>query len=107
MQRLLLPHLAQGAAEAPGGRGGHVVAVCGARGGVGATTIAVNTALELARLAKGHIALLDLHLQGGAAALMLSARPGPGLRIALEDPERADALFLERTAIAVGLALSA
>ncbi len=101
VQRLLLPHIAQGAAEAPGGRGGHVVAVCGARGGVGATTIAVNTALELARLARGHIALLDLHLQGGAAALMLSARPGPGLRIALEDPERADALFLERTAIAI------
>ncbi len=101
VQRLLLPHLAQRAAEPQGGRGGHVVAVCGARGGVGATTIAVNAALELARLSKGHIALLDLHLQGGAAALMLSQRPGPGLRIALEDSDRADALFLERTAITV------
>ena len=101
VQRLLLPHLSQQAAEAPGQRGGHVVAVCGARGGVGTTTIAVNMTLELARLTKGHIALLDLHLQGGAAALMLSARPGPGLRIALEDPERADSLFLDRTAITV------
>jgi pilus assembly protein CpaE len=101
VQRVLLPHLSRRATEPAGGRGAHVVAVCGARGGVGATTVAVSTTLELARIAKGHIALLDLHLQGGAAALMLSARPGPGLRIALEDPERADALFLERTAINV------
>lgn len=101
VQRLLLPHITQRIAEAPAGRGAHVVAICGARGGVGTTTVAVSTALELERLAKGHVALLDLHLQGGAAALMLSARPGPGLRIALEDPERADALFLERTAITV------
>ena len=101
IQRLLLPRLAGGGAEPAGGRGGHVVAVCGARGGVGATTIAVSLALELSDVAKAHVALLDLHLQGGTAALMLSGRPGPGLRIALEDSERADSLFLERTAIAV------
>jgi len=101
IQRLLLPRLAGGGAEPAAGRGGHVVAVCGARGGVGATTVAVSLALELADIAKAHVALLDLHLQGGTAALMLSGRPGPGLRIALEDSERADSLFLERTAIAV------
>jgi pilus assembly protein CpaE len=101
IQRLLLPRLAGGGAEPAGGRGGHVVAVCGARGGVGATTIAVSLALELSDVAKAHVALLDLHMQGGTAALMLSGRPGPGLRIALEDSERADSLFLERTAIAV------
>ena len=32
---------------------------------------------------------------------MFGVRPGPGLRIALEDPMRADTLFLERTAIEV------
>lgn len=101
IQRLLLPRLSGGGAEPAAGRGGHVVAVCGARGGVGATTIAVSLALELGDIAKAHVALLDLHLQGGTAALMLSGRPGPGLRIALEDSERADSLFLERTAIAV------
>lgn len=103
VQRVLLPHLSQRAATDPAsaGRGGHVVALCGARGGVGTTTIAISVALELARVAKGHVALLDLHLQDGSAALQLSAKPGPGLRIALEDPERADALFLERTAIPV------
>lgn len=102
VQRLLLPHLTHRVAEpSGGGRGGHVVAVCGARGGVGTTMIAVTVALELSRMAKGHVALLDLHLQDGTAALQLSAKPGPGLRIALEDPERVDALFLERTAIEV------
>ncbi len=101
IQRLLLPRLSGGGAEPAAGRGGHVVAVCGARGGVGTTTVAVSLALELSDVAKAHVALLDLHLQGGTAALMLSGRPGPGLRIALEDSERADSLFLERTAIAV------
>jgi pilus assembly protein CpaE len=99
VQRLLLPHLTDVGGVPAGGRGGHIVAVCGARGGSGATTIAVNTALEIAHITKAHVALLDLHLQHGTAALKLSARSGPGLRIALEDPERADALFLERTAI--------
>ncbi len=99
VQRLLLPHLTDAGALPAGGRGGHIVAVCGARGGVGATTIAVNIALEIAHVTKAHVALLDLHLQHGTAALKLSARSGPGLRIALEDPERADGLFLERTAI--------
>jgi pilus assembly protein CpaE len=80
-------------------RGGHVIAVIGARGGVGTTTIAANLAVELAAVSKGHVALLDLHLQGGTAALMFSASPGPGLRMVLEDPDRADSLFLERTAI--------
>ena len=101
IQRLLLPRLVGGSSEPAGSRGGHIVAVCGARGGVGATTIAVSLALELSDIAKAHVALLDLHLQGGSTALMLSGRPGPGLRIALEDSERADSLFLERTAIAV------
>lgn len=34
--------------------------------------------------------------------MMPGARPGAGLRLALEDPEGADALFLERVAIPVG-----
>lgn len=83
-------------------RGGRVVAVCGARGGVGATTVAVNLALQMAEQTHGHIALLDLHLRGGHAAMMLGVSPGPGLRLALEDPDRVDGLFLERVAIAAG-----
>ncbi len=104
VQTLLLPRLAgpgAGPAISSIRRGGHVVAVVGARGGVGATTIAINVALELAEATKAHVVLLDLNLQTGTAALMLSSHPGPGLRSALADPERADSLLLERTAIEV------
>lgn len=101
VQRLLLSRLFGGGSEVTGSRGGHIVVVCGARGGVGTTSIAVNLAVELSNVAKGHVALLDLHLQGGTCALMLAGNPGPGLRIALEDGERVDSLFLERTAITI------
>jgi pilus assembly protein CpaE len=82
-------------------RGGHVISICGAQGGAGATSIAINLALQLAETTKAKVALLDLHLQNGETAVMLGVRPGPGLRIALENPVRADALFLERAAIEI------
>jgi pilus assembly protein CpaE len=101
IQRLLLPRLEGTAAATTGLRGGHIVAVCGARGGAGATTIAIGLASEIAEATKAHVALLDLNLQNGTAALMLGTNPGPGLRSALGDPQRADALLLERAAVEV------
>ena len=101
VQTLLRPHLAGSEADAEVMRGGHMVAICGAQGGAGATSIAVNLALQLADTTKATVALLDLHLQNGEAAVMLGVRPGPGLRIALEDPLRADTLLIERAAIEV------
>ena len=73
--------------------------ICRRPGGRRATSIAINLALQLAETTKAKVALLDLHLQGGETAVMLGVRPGPGLRIALENPMRADTLFLERAAI--------
>jgi len=101
VQRLVLPRLTGSLRLHAGLRGGHVAAVCSAGGGMGATTVAVNLAVELAAVTNSHVALLDLNLHGGTAAAMVGARPGPGLRMALEDAERADALFLDRTAITV------
>src|SRR3954454_17508685 len=97
----LRPKLVGDVAPGPTDRGGHVISICGAQGGAGATTIAINLALQLAETTKAKVALLDLHLQGGETAVMLGVRPGPGLRIALENPMRADTLFLERAAIEV------
>jgi pilus assembly protein CpaE len=97
----LRPKLIGDAAVAPTDRGGHVVSICGAQGGAGATSIAINLALQLADTTKAKVALLDLHLQNGETAVMLGVRPGPGLRIALENPMRADTLFIERAAIAI------
>jgi pilus assembly protein CpaE len=99
---LVGPYVAGAKPERNRSRGGRVVAVCGARGGVGTTTVAVNLALQISEDTHGHVALLDLHLRGGHAAMMLGVRPGAGLRLALEDPDRVDGLFLERVAIAAG-----
>jgi pilus assembly protein CpaE len=83
------------------GRGGRLISVISARGGSGATTIATSIALSVAGSSRGHVGLLDLHLRGGTVALGLGVRPGAGLKVALEHPERADSLFLERAAIPV------
>jgi len=99
---LIGPYIAGAAPEQDRNRGGRIIAVCGARGGAGATTIAVNLALQVSEQTRSHVALLDLHLRGGHAAMMLGARPGPGLRAALEDPEHVDGLLLDRVAISVG-----
>jgi len=101
--RLFSPAIAGAVAERDdgNGRGGRVIAVCGARGGSGATTVAANLALAVSNATRGHVALVDLHLRGGSVALSLGARAGSGLRIALENPEKADALFLERAAVPV------
>src|SRR6201985_3765608 len=101
VQNQLLPKLLGDVAPSPTDRGGHVISICGAQGGAGATSIAINLALQLAETTKAKVALLDLHLQGGETAVMLGVRPGPGLRIALENPMRADTLFLERAAVEI------
>ncbi len=99
--RLFGPHVAGASAEEQPNRGGRIISVCGVRGGVGTTTIAVNLALQLADSSRSYVALVDLHLRGGTAAMMLGARPGSGLRAALEEPDRVDALFLDRVGIPV------
>ena len=42
--------------------------------------------------------LLDANLYTGTAAMLLAAKTGAGLRLALETPERVDGLFMERIA---------
>ena len=99
---LVGPYIAGAEPDRASSRGGRVVAVCGVRGGVGGTTVAVNLALQVSQQTRGHVALLDLNLRGGHAAMMLGVSPGAGLRLALEEPGRVDGLLLERTAIGVG-----
>lgn len=76
---------------------GKVISVVGARGGVGATTIALNLAGVMADMAPGkQIALVDVDPHGGSIALSLDLDPSRGMREALEKPERIDSLFIER-----------
>jgi pilus assembly protein CpaE len=79
-------------------RGGRVIALMGARGGVGATTIAGNLAWYLGVIAKRHTVFLESDLHMGSGALLLGGKTGPGLRMALETPDRIDPLFVERAA---------
>ncbi len=81
--------------------GGRLVTITGTRGGAGASTIATNLAWFLSQSSRRHTALLDADLQMGTAAMMLATRSGTGLRSALEQPNRVDELFIERTAVAV------
>ena len=76
-----------------------VVAVLSSRGGIGATTAAINLAWLLAHERKQKVGLIDLDLQFGTAALALDIEPGGGLWEALEQPARVDGLFVDRVMV--------
>ncbi len=85
---------------------GSLALFLGARGGVGTTTAAVNTAWLLAHELNHRTALVDLDLHFGTVALALDINPGRGLREALEQPTRMDSLFIDRAMIRQGDRLS-
>jgi pilus assembly protein CpaE len=82
------------AADAPKQKDKRRIAVVGSRGGVGATTVAINLAWIFAEELKMKTALLDLDLEFGTIALSLDLEPTRGLREALENPGRIDSLFI-------------
>lgn len=81
-------------------RHGKLMIVTGARGGVGATTVATSMAWLAAEKHGIRAALLDLDLRFGTGALTFDAEPGTGMADMLEDPDRIDPLFLERASVA-------
>ena len=90
------------AAEVPRpGRESEILAVVGARGGVGATMVATTLAWLHARERRQRTMLLDLDLTWGAAALALDVEPGHGLAEALDSPARIDGLFVASAAATV------
>ena len=70
------------------------IVILGARGGVGATTIAVNFSWLFAESFGMRTTLIDLDLEFGTVALALDQEPTRGLREALESPSRIDGLFI-------------
>lgn len=76
-----------------------IIAVMGARGGVGTTMVATNLAAIFARDHEVSTALADLDPYFGSVALALDLEAGRGLRDALEKPDRVDGLFLERVMV--------
>lgn len=96
----LITRLTGGTARTADLRLGKLIAVTGARGGVGASSIAGNLAHYLAEKAGRRVVLVDLDLNTGAQALMLGVNSNAGLAEALESPGRIDDLFLERATVA-------
>jgi len=75
-------------------RSGQVVAFIGAKGGVGTTTLAVNTAAALAKTAGSPPLLIDLHVARGDAALLMGAEPRFSVLDAFENLHKVDESFL-------------
>ena len=72
---------------------GQVFAFVGAKGGVGTTTMAVNTAAALGRVAKGEVLLIDMHMAHGDDAVFLGVEPRFSIIDALENIHRIDESF--------------
>jgi pilus assembly protein CpaE len=73
---------------------GKLLVFVGAKGGSGATTVASNFAVALAKQSGGKVALLDLDLQLGDAALTLGVATKFTALDALENTNRLDSDFL-------------
>jgi pilus assembly protein CpaE len=73
---------------------GKLVVTIGSRGGVGASTVALNGAWLLAEEQGHRVALVDLDLQFGTVALSLDLVPSTGMIETLRQPDRMDSLFM-------------
>src|SRR4051812_28613898 len=71
-----------------------LIVVMGSKGGVGATTVAVNLAVQLATFAKKRVALLDFARPLGTAHLLLDLHPKFTIRDAVDNLDRLDSHFL-------------
>jgi pilus assembly protein CpaE len=75
---------------------GRVIAVTGAKGGVGASTVAHNIAFAIARDLKLDAVVTDLDLAFGTAGLDFNQDPPQGIDEAVFSPDRIDHAFIDR-----------
>jgi pilus assembly protein CpaE len=71
-----------------------LIVIMGAKGGVGATTVAVNLGVQLSTFARKRTVLLDLARPLGNAHLLLDLHLRFGLRDSVENLDRLDSHFL-------------
>src|SRR5262245_43170725 len=79
------------------GRTCHVIAVCGATGGVGSTSLAVNLGSVLAKEERNSVVLCDLDLALGDADVFLDAIPDYTLVDVAQNVSRLDFTLLKRS----------
>ena len=75
---------------------GRVIAVVGAKGGVGASTVAHNVAWSIARNFKLDTVVIDLDLAFGTAGLDFNQDPLQGIANAVFQPDRPDSGLIDR-----------
>ena len=80
--------------KSKGGKGG-VTSFISAKGGSGATIIAMNVAEMLAHSFKAKVLLVDLDIQFGDVALLLDLMPNNNVMEALLQPSRIDPVFIQ------------
>lgn len=73
-----------------------LISVYGVRGGIGASTVAVNLAYTLGRVTEEDVILVDLDMAFGIAALSLNLSPRQSVVEALAQPDRLDDTLLAR-----------
>jgi len=72
-----------------------LIVVMGSKGGVGATTVAVNLGVQLATFAKKRVVLLDFAQPLGNVHLLLNLHPRFSVRDAAENMDRLDSHFFD------------
>ncbi len=75
---------------------GRIIAVIGAKGGVGASTVAHNVAFSIARDLLLDAVVTDLDLAFGTAGLDFNQDPPQGIAEAVFSPDRIDTAFVDR-----------
>src|SRR5277367_2264352 len=75
---------------------GRVIAIVGAKGGVGASTVAHNIAFSIARDLTLDAVVTDLDLAFGTAGLDFNQDPAQGIAEAVFSPDRIDTAFVDR-----------
>src|SRR5580692_723361 len=75
---------------------GRIIAIVGAKGGVGASTIAHNVAWAIARDLSLDSVVTDLDLAFGTAGLDYNQDPPQGIADAVFSPDRVDTAFVDR-----------
>jgi pilus assembly protein CpaE len=92
LNRLLFDNQVQGNA-----RQGKLIHFIGVRGGSGATSIAIRTARMLSDDPPRPVLLMDLNLRSSDMAMQVNLQPNGAVYEALDNADRIDDLFLERT----------
>lgn len=75
---------------------GQLISVIGTVGGVGSTTLAVNSAVELAQQGAGRVIVVDLDFRFGQVATFLDLQPTFSVADLCDTPEQLDPQMIEK-----------